>query len=130
MDFEGFTRKEGMLHVMLFSPSELRQILSCYSEGVLKKGWKDYAVDTLSGQSIFSVIDHQGGQGSVALYSLSKNRSQAKKSGNDFFYRLFYRETQILRTESFLEVLALFRAVNAKDPKGKQSQKDRLIVVK
>lgn len=94
---------------MLFTPGELRQVLAAYAEGVLQKGWRDYALDSNPKQSIFSVIDHQGGAGSVALYSFSKNKPQAKGSDRHF-YRIFHREAQILRTESFLEALEMFRA--------------------
>ena len=125
MDYTSDLMRGKNLHGILFTPSELRHVLAAYSEGVLKKGWKDYAVDSLKDQSIFSVIDHQGEEGSVALYSFSKNKS--KKSGHSYF-RLFYRDAQVLRTESFLEALEMFRAVDKKDPKGRNIKKNLHIV--
>lgn len=93
---------------LLFSPAELRQVLSVYSDGVMHKGWRDYAIEGRSGQSLFSVVDHGfDGNGAGALFSLSKNTSA--KQGGAPFYRVFEQSRQILRTESFLEALSALR---------------------
>ena len=103
------------VHSLLFTPGELRQVLSAYGEGVLKKGWRDYAITSLKNQSIFSVVDHMAVEGTNALYSLTKERSQ-QKNGTAFF-RLLHRNTQIFRSESFIETLNAFRSLD-------QSQKN------
>lgn len=122
MDIKNLYAVDGSLNRMLFSPQELRQVLSAYSEGVLRKGWKDYAIDANPQQSVFSVVDHQNeGGGSVALYSFSKNKPQSKGSDR-FFYRIFHRDSQLLRTESFLEALAFFRELDGKPPSKKKKQ--------
>lgn len=123
MAFENLFAGQHSLRSILFTPGQLRQILAAYSEGVLKKGWKDYALDSSAVQSVFSVIDHQGDQGSVALYSFSANKPKSKNSDRNF-YRIFNRETQLLRTESFLEALTFFRSLDAKgDPKSQKGKK-------
>lgn len=131
MAFENLFTGQQSLHSILFTPRQLRQILAAYSEGVLKKGWKDYALDSSSTQSVFSVIDHQGDQGSVALYSFSANKPKSKNKDR-CFYRVFHRENQILRTESFLEALEFFRTLDgkgdSKGPKGKKAKKALRII--
>ena len=117
--------KSKPLNSVIFTPHQLRQILSAYAEGVLRKGWRDYAIDSFKEQSVFSVIDHSDEQaGSIALYSVSANRGK-----NGTFYRLFRREAQIMRSESFLEVLNAFRALDTKDgsTKGKGNKHLRII---
>ena len=102
----------------VFTHGELRQVLSTYSEGVLYKGWKDYALNCESQQTTFCVIERGEGAPMAVIYSLSRTRSQ-KSNGNDF-YRVYDGQSLILRTESFLEALNMFREigkVGAKKPK-------------
>lgn len=126
MSIKNFSVPQSVLNKVLFTPGELRQVLSAYAEGVLQKGWKDYALDTNAGQSIFSVIDHQGDSGSVALYSFSKNKPQSKNSDRHF-YRIFHREAQVLRTESFLEALEKFRELDKKGGPKKKGKDLKII---
>lgn len=106
------------LHSLLFTPRELRQVLSAYGEGVLRKGWKDYAITSLKGHSIFSVVDHMAVEGTNALYSFSKESSQQKNGVP--YYRICHRDRQIFRSESFLETLEAFRALDQKGAKPGQ----------
>ena len=96
----------------VFSHSELRQVLSAYAEGVLQKGWKDYALNCDKDQTTFCVIERGEGVPQTVIYSISRTRSKNKD-----FYRVFEGERQILRTEKFLEALNCFREI------GKPGQK-------
>jgi hypothetical protein len=91
----------------VFTHGELRQTLSAYSEGVLYKGWKDYALNCESQQTTFCVIERGEGAPMAIIYSLSRTRSQ-KTSGRDF-YRVYDGQSLLCRTESFLEALNMFR---------------------
>ena len=108
-------------HASVFAHQELRQVLAAYSEGVLKKNWRDYAIASDKDQTVFCVVERGQGAPAAVLYSLSKTRS--KKAGGDDFYRVFEGERQICRTTSFLEALSVFRAC------GKPGQK-KLKVIK
>lgn len=113
---------DTFMRPLLFSVNELRMILSAYSDGVMKKGWRDYAIQSAHGQSLFCVVD-RGGDGpdsqGVVLFSLSKNRSA--RAGGKPFWRLFERDRQILRTESALDAIAAFAACGMPgDPSGKR----------
>ena len=119
-----FTDSDQSLNKLLFTPSELRQILSAYGEGVMGKGWRDYAITSLPRQSIFSVVDHMAGEGTGQLYGFSKERSQ--KAADKSFYRLFYRSEQIFRSESFLETLEAFRTLDKKG--GKRGKVDLKVI--
>jgi hypothetical protein len=91
----------------VFAHQELRQVLAAYSEGVLKKNWRDYAIASEDNQTVFCVIERGQGRPAAVLYSISKTR--AKKSGDAYYYRVFDGERQIARTESFMEALNIFR---------------------
>jgi len=115
MGYEFFNHDHKKLQSLLFSSGELRQILSAYGEGVLNKGWKDYAISALSDKSVFSVVDHMAGSATNALYSLSKNKSRQKKGA--CFFLIHHREKQLFRSESFLEALSTFRCLDRKGSK-------------
>lgn len=91
----------------LFTASELRQVLGAYSEGVLKKNWRDYAIYCDKDQTVFGVVEHGHGQPASVLYSISRTKSQ--KSGGGDYYRVFEGEQPLCRTDSFLEAIAVFR---------------------
>lgn len=110
--------QHGHIHALLFTPRELRQVLSAYGEGVLRKGWKDYAITSLKGQSIFSVVDHMAVEGTNALYSFTKEAS--KQNNGKPYYRIMHRDAQIFRSESFIETLNAFRSLDKKGSKPGQ----------
>ena len=98
---------------IIFSHHELRQVLSAYAEGVLHKGWKDYAIITEKNQTTFCVVDrshHSEGSGGV-IYSISRTRGQ--KSSKDY-YRVYDKDRMICRSEKFLEALNIFRELDRK----------------
>ena len=43
---------------LYFSKSELSKILSCYSLGVSRGNWKDYAIDFNKNEAIFFIYNH------------------------------------------------------------------------
>ena len=91
----------------VFAHQELRQVLAAYSEGVLKKNWRDYAIASEKNQTVFCVIERGQGKPTAVLYSISKTKSH--KSNGQPFYRVYDGERQIARTDSFLEALNIFR---------------------
>ena len=95
------------VHSVVFSHSELRQVLAAYAEGVLSKSWKDYAINSSSRQTTFCVIERGQGAPVAVIYSISRTKSL--KNSNRDFYRVFDGEKQIFRSESFLEALKVFR---------------------
>ena len=113
----------NITHPSVFSHGELRQILSAYAEGVLSKNWKDYALSSDKSQTTFCIVERGQGAPMAVIYSISKNRSQ-KQAGRDY-YRVFDGDSQICRTESFLEALNVFR--NAGKIGEKKSRKLKLI---
>jgi hypothetical protein len=106
----------------VFTGMQLRQVLAAYGEGVLKKGWKDYAIVCDKGQTTFCVIERGEGIPQAVIYSISCTRSKNKD-----FYRVFEREKQVLRSESFLEALNCFRKVGVPGQKNKKSNGLKLI---
>ena len=108
----------------VFSHSELRQVLSAYAEGVLQKGWKDYALTGEKNQTTFCVIERGQGDITAVIYSFSKTRS--KKSGGKDFYRVFEGDRQIHRSEKFIEALNIFREAG----KIKTNKKGKFKIIK
>lgn len=95
------------LHSCVFTHGQLRQVLSAYAEGVLNKGWRDYAITSDKNQTTFCVVDHGGsGIGSAVIYSISRTKSKNKD-----FYRVFDGQKQVFRSENFLETLNIFREI-------------------
>jgi hypothetical protein len=98
----------NITHSSVFAHQELRQVLAAYSEGVLKKNWRDYAISSDKDQTVFCVIERGQGRPAAVLYSISKTKS--KKSNGTHFYRVFDGDRQIARTDSFMEALNIFRS--------------------
>lgn len=96
----------------VFTHGQLRQVLSAYSEGVLQKGWKDYAIASEKDKTTFCVVERGEGAPMAIIYSISRTCSK-----NSDFYRVFDGQKQILRTENFLEALNLFRTIGRKGEK-------------
>jgi hypothetical protein len=99
----------------VFTGMQLRQVLSAYGEGVLKKGWKDYALHCDKDQTTFCVIERGEGIPQAVIYSISRTRS---KHGD--FYRVYDREKQVLRSENFLEALNCFREIGVPGQQKKE----------
>ena len=102
-----------------FSHHQLRQVLAAYSEGVLKKNWRDYGIDIEAQQTTFAVIERGQGHAAAILYSIICTQSQKNNGRN--FYRVFDGERMVHRGENFLEALNVFRSLGMpgnKKPKG------------
>ena len=100
----------------VFSHIEFRQVLSAYAEGVLQKGWRDYAIQSDKNQTTFCVIERGQGAPTAVIYSISRTKSK-----NNDYYRVFDGERQVFRSESFLEAVNVFREIGkpgAKKSKG------------
>lgn len=100
----------------VFTHSELRQILSTYAQGVMNKGWKDYAISCEKNQTTFCVIERGQGAPMAVIYSISRTRSKNKD-----FYRVYEGGKQIFRSENFLETLNIFREIGKPGAKKKKS---------
>ena len=70
------SRIETNNHKLYFSRNELTKILNCYSFGVSRGKWKDYAIDFNKDEAIFSIYKH-----SLATpdFELSKFKVNKKK---------------------------------------------------
>lgn len=115
-------------HPILFTPPELRQILSAYSEGVLQKHWKDYSFLTAPHESSFAVIERaEVSINNAVICRLTKTK--AAKSSQEPLYSVYELEKSVLKTSSFLEALDAFRTLNPKTKK--RGRKDlRLVAAK
>jgi hypothetical protein len=115
----------GTLHPILFSPPELRQILSVYSEGVLSKHWKDYGFQTAPKDTLFAVIERAEGIGQAVLCGIKKEK--AAKASQDPSYIVYDGEKPVHKGSSFLEALDHFRKL---DPKASKTRRRNLKVIK
>ena len=97
----------GRVDTILFSARELREVLSAYSHGVLRKNWRDYAILTANHQTQFAVVERGSGDGARILFALTKTKP-AKK---DSIYKVFEGERPVYQGPSFLEALERFRQV-------------------
>jgi len=62
---------------LFFSKSELTKILKCYSIGVSKGNWKDYAIDFTKNDAIFLIYKHSWTSPDCVLSKL-KEREREK----------------------------------------------------
>ena len=59
---------------LYFSKSELTKILKCYSVGVSKGNWKDYAIDFNKNEAIFLIYKHSLASPDCILSKLKERR--------------------------------------------------------
>ncbi len=104
----------------VFTHGQLRQVLAAYAEGVLNKGWKDYAITSDKNQTTFCVVERGNGAAMAVIYSISRTKSKNKD-----FYRVFDGQKQIFRSENFLETINIFREIGKIG--AKKSNKLKLI---
>lgn len=102
---------KGTMHPFLFTPPELRQLLSAYSEGVLKKHWKDYGIQAGKKETLFAVIDRGDNIANTAIICALKKIKPAKHN-QDYHFMVYEGDKPVLKTTSFLEALEKFRALN------------------
>ncbi len=108
------TGAAGVTHPVVFTESELRQVLGAYATGVMRHGWRDYAITGEAARTSFSVVERGHGEGANVLYRITKNRP-AKTGGNPYF-QVHVREALVMRTESFLGALDAFMNPEAHVP--------------
>ena len=61
---------------LYFSKSELTKILKCYSLGVSKGNWKDYAIDFSKNEAIFLIYKHSYATPDCILSKLKERKRQ------------------------------------------------------
>ena len=83
--------------------------MAAYGEGVLYKGWRDYALSCEKQQTTFCVIERGEGAPIAVIYSISRTRDKNKD-----FYRIYDGQKQIARSENFIEALNIFRDIGKK----------------
>ena len=88
--------------VLFFERSELASLLSIYSGQVAKGLWRDYAVDFLPGQALFSVYRHAH---EASILSISK---QIQPNGKGREFVLYAGPRRIARSD---ELVGLYRAI-------------------
>lgn len=108
------TAPHSVTHPIIFSESELRQVLGAYATGVMKHGWRDYAIAGDATKSSFAVVERGHGEGANILYRITKHKP-VKASGNHY-YQVHVREALVMRTESFLGALDAFMNPEAHTP--------------
>ena len=96
----------------LFTHGQLRQVLSAYAEGVLQKGWRDYAISSEKNQTSFCVIERGEGAPMAIIYSISVSKVKNKK-----VFKVMDGQKPVFKSENFLETLNIFREI------GKSGQK-------
>ena len=79
-------------HKLYFSRSELTKILNCYSIGVSRGNWKDYALDFKNNEAAFLIYKHTLAR---PEYVLKKYREKKKKKS------LFYLSTNSRKNKKF-----------------------------
>ena len=67
---------------LFFSKKEITKIFSCYSLGVSKGHWKDYAMNFCKNEASFAIYKHTG---TVPNYVLTKYKKSKKSK---IFYKL------------------------------------------
>lgn len=98
--FRQVTSTAQKVKPLLFSPSELKQVLSTYSQGVLIRNWKDYAIIPYDEQSTFAVVDN-----GVVAFSITKIKNG---KGGEPSFLVHKRHLPVLKSQSFLEALTCF----------------------
>ena len=61
-----------------FSREELNHILALYGRKVVSGQWKDYAIDTLKDQAIFSIFKKSNEMPQYTIHKLPKQKSSQK----------------------------------------------------
>ena len=61
---------------LYFSKSELSKILSCYSLGVSRGNWKDYAIDFTKDEAIFFIYNHSWAKPDCVLKKFKERKQE------------------------------------------------------
>ena len=85
---------------LYFSKSELCKILNCYSVGVSKGKWKDYAIDFNRNEAIFFIFKH-----SLASPDCILKKSKERKK-NKIIYKLSISNKKITKFNNIEGLIA------------------------
>tara|TARA_B100000579_G_scaffold432546_1_gene449578 strand:- start:614 stop:943 length:330 start_codon:yes stop_codon:yes gene_type:complete len=70
------SRKQSNNHKLYFSKSELTKILGCYSVGVSRGSWKDYAINFYQNEAIFYIYKHSLASPDCILIKFKEKRKK------------------------------------------------------
>ncbi len=88
---------------LFFSKSELSKILNCYSLGVSRGNWKDYAIDFTKNEAIFFIYKNSWATPDCILRKL-KERKKKK-----IIYKLSITNKQNSKFNNIDEVIVLLK---------------------
>lgn len=89
---------------LFFNREELSQMMGLYSQMVASGTWRDYAVDHLQGQALFSVFKHAN---EAPVLMISK---QAQPSGKGREYVAYAGAKRLRRAEKLTDILTTIRS--------------------
>jgi hypothetical protein len=88
---------------LIFSKNELRKILSCYSSGVSKGNWKDYAIFFDNHETSFCMFKHSLASPDCILTKTDKSKK------NNITYNLQLQNNKKTRFTRIDDLLALLK---------------------
>ena len=88
---------------LIFSKNELRKILSCYSDGVSKGNWKDYAIFFDKHETSFYMFKHSLASPDCILSKTDKSKK------NNISYNLKLQNKKKTRFSRIDDLLALLK---------------------
>ena len=88
---------------IFFNREELGTLLSLYSSMVAKGVWKDYAIDQLQGQAIFSVFRHAN---EAPVFMIAK---QVSPNGKGRQFQIYDGMRSIKKSETLTDAVAALR---------------------
>ncbi len=93
---------------LFFSKTELSKILSCYSLGVSRGNWKDYAINFNINEASFLIYKNAVGFPHCIL------TKSLKKKKNKFIYKLRYNNAEKSNFNHIDEILIILKRINLK----------------
>ena len=88
---------------LFFSKNELTKILNCYSLGVSRGNWKDYAIDFTKGEANFYIFKHSLASPDCIL------TKKAKSNKNIFIYDLKTQNNKKSKFNKIDDLLVLLK---------------------
>ena len=88
---------------LIFSKNELRKILSCYSIGVSKGNWKDYAIFFDKHETSFCMFKHSLASPDCILTKTDKSKK------NNITYNLIFQNKKKTRSNRIDDLLVLLK---------------------
>ena len=93
---------------LFFSKSELSKILSCYSVGVSKGNWRDYAINFKKNEVNFFIFKHSYASPDCILTKLKKNKN------NKIIYKLDVNNQKANKFYKIDDLLTILKRNNFK----------------